>query len=178
MLIKPSIDEICNISEDRYLITTLVAKRSADIATGLRPIPTGDEEDNIPVVSQAAREVAAGVVLHKTPSSEEIRTLGLIRGKIDTLEIELDEEDEEDAKKTLEELKAKNKRLSAALQATLEEVEKRISEDKKKAYKKALSDNLIYGKSFLEYSEEERLLLTHLRSDALLVLDKALREVI
>ena len=65
MLIKPSIDELENISEDRYLITTLAARRSKDLVQGLKAIT---EEEEVSKVSQAAKEMAEGLITYKEHS--------------------------------------------------------------------------------------------------------------
>lgn len=55
MLIKPSIDELEKISEDRYFLATLVSKRSRDLAMHKRAL-TEEECEN--TVSQATRELS------------------------------------------------------------------------------------------------------------------------
>lgn len=62
MLIKPTIDELESLSEDRYMIATLAARRSRDLVQGKRPI-TEDAEVNS--VSQAAKEMSEGLISYK-----------------------------------------------------------------------------------------------------------------
>lgn len=67
MLIKPSIDELEKINEDRYLLATLVSKRSRDLAVHKRAL-TEEECEN--TVSQATKELAEGLYTFKEDSQD------------------------------------------------------------------------------------------------------------
>ena len=59
MLIKPSIDELENMVEDRSSLALLAAARARDILKGKRPIT---EEAEVNPVSQAAKEISEGLI--------------------------------------------------------------------------------------------------------------------
>ena len=68
MLIKPSIDELERVSEDRYLVATIAAKRAKEILLGMKPIT---EEAEVNVVSQAAKELGEGLIGYKDALSKK-----------------------------------------------------------------------------------------------------------
>jgi len=59
MLIQPSIDEMQERYEDKYLLATLASRRAKDLLQGKRSIT---EEREINPVSQAAKEIAEGLI--------------------------------------------------------------------------------------------------------------------
>lgn len=64
MLIKPTIDELDNLIESRYVTVILASKRAHDLRKGLPAIT--DEEERNPI-SQAAKEISKELIKPKYP---------------------------------------------------------------------------------------------------------------
>ncbi len=62
MLLYPSINELQDKADSRYSLVILTAKRARDIVDG-RPALTEDECER--PVSQAAKEIADGIITYK-----------------------------------------------------------------------------------------------------------------
>lgn len=62
MLVKPTIDELEERVGNRHILAILVGKRARDLAKGSLPI---GEEPDYNIVSQAANEIADGIITFK-----------------------------------------------------------------------------------------------------------------
>ncbi len=68
MLLYPSVNVLQSRTDSKYTLVTLTAKRARDIIDG-KPILTETESER--PVSQAAKEVAMGIITYDRPATEE-----------------------------------------------------------------------------------------------------------